>query len=107
MLWTGAWCAHWAEAQTPPKQRWCLSFHEVHPSMTAGEAQRKGVPTGYRIYPAPGGSPWEKELLLREEPVMHGGEMVDAIPSFDVGRSSPIIEFRFNAAGTRKFAAFT
>ncbi len=29
-----------------------LSFHDVHPSMTAEEAERVGIPTGYKIYPS-------------------------------------------------------
>jgi preprotein translocase subunit SecD len=84
-----------------------LSFHEVHLSLTAGEAREKGVPVGYRIYPAPDGIPWEKELLLREEPLLHGGDMADAQPSFDPRMNRPIVTFQFNPAGTRKFGLFT
>jgi hypothetical protein len=108
MLWVGPWSAPEAGAQPPSKHRWCLSFHEVHPSLEAGEARRKGVPAGYRIYPAPdSGVPWEKELVLREEPLLHGGDLADAQPSLDQRTNLPIITFRFNAAGTRTFARFT
>lgn len=110
MLWAGPWNTPPAGAQSPSKHRWCVSFHEIHPSLTAREALQKGVPAGYRIYPAPDSIPWEKELLLREEPLLHGGDMADAQPGIDERTNSPIIEseqFRFNAAGAGRFALFT
>ena len=108
MLWVGAWNAPQAGAQTPSKHRWCLSFHEVHPSLEASEARRKGVPAGYRIYPAPdSGVPWEKELLLREEPFLHGGDLAEAQADLDLVTNRPIVKFRFNAAGASTFALFT
>jgi preprotein translocase subunit SecD len=76
--------------------------------MTARDAKQKGVPTGYKVYPAGSdGIPWEEEMLLREEPVLHGGDMASAQPSFDLNTNSPIVTFRFNAAGTHTFATFT
>jgi preprotein translocase subunit SecD len=107
MLWAGHWGALYVEAQSASKQKWCLSFHEVHPSLTVPEAKQKGVPAGYRIYSWTEGVRGEKDLLLREEPVLHGGDMADAQPSFDPRTNLPIITFRFNAAGTHKFAMFT
>ena len=101
------WNAPHVGAQSPSKHKWCLSFHEAHPSLTAAEARQKGVPAGYRIYRAPDGVPWEQELLLREEPVLHGGDVADAQPGISEIMNSPIIKFRFHAAGASKFASFT
>jgi preprotein translocase subunit SecD len=94
---------HQVQEQTT-RQRWCVSFHEVHPSMAAAQAQERGAPGGYRIYPSDvqGG-----DLLLREEPVLHGGHMADAQAAFDQYASLPIVTFRFSAAGAEKFASFT
>jgi SecD/SecF fusion protein len=94
---------HQVQEQTT-RQRWCVSFHEVHPSMTAAQTQEKGAPGGYRVYPSDvqGG-----DLLLREEPVMHGGHMADAQVAFDQYTSLPLVTFRFSAAGAEKFASFT
>src|SRR5262249_38981646 len=47
------------------------------------------------------------DLLLREEPVLHGGHMADAQPGFDQYTNLPIVTFRFSAAGAQKFASFT
>jgi preprotein translocase subunit SecD len=92
-----------AQEQTR-RQKWCVSFHEVHPSVTAAQAQQGRMPAGYRVYPSdvPG-----NDLLLREEPVLHGGHMADAHPAFDQYTRQPIVTFRFSAAGAETFAAFT
>jgi preprotein translocase subunit SecD len=82
-----------------------LSFHEVHPSMSAEEGRQTRVPAGYKIYESGAGD--ESAQLLRESPVVKGDELVDAQPAFDHQTNEPIITFRFNNAGARKFGAFT
>ena len=60
-----------------------LSFHEVHPTMTAEEARQGRVPSGYRIYEAsPRGDEQGVSYLLRETPVVPGENLVDAQPGF-------------------------
>jgi preprotein translocase subunit SecD len=106
VLWAGAWSALPVGAQSPQAKKWCLTFHEVHASMTVRDAREKGPPAGYRIYACPDcGS--ENELLLREEPTLHGGHLADAQPGFGLGSGLPIVAFRFNDEGTRRFALFT
>jgi preprotein translocase subunit SecD len=83
-----------------------LTFHEVHPSMTAEEAKMTSIPTGYKIYPSDqseGGG----EYLLREQPVVQGADLADAQPGFDSRTGEPVINFRFNQIGARKFGNFT
>lgn len=92
-------------AQFAPAQTGCLSFHEVHASVTAQEAAQIQVPDGFRIYPS--ADPQNAQLLLRETPVVSGGEVADAQPGFDARTSQPIVNFRFNAQGARKFGSFT
>ena len=82
-----------------------LSFHEVHPQMTAEEARATRVPIGYKIYPSAEKS--EAAYLLRETPVVPGDDLVDAQPSFDSRTNEPVINFRFNQSGARRFGAFT
>jgi preprotein translocase subunit SecD len=90
--------------EKPTRQKWCVSFHEVHPSMAAAQVQQGAMPAGYRVYPSdvPGG-----DMLLREEPALHGGHMADAQAAFDQYTTLPIVLFRFSAAGAEKFASFT
>jgi preprotein translocase subunit SecD len=106
MLSAGPWSAPHVGAQSPSwqVQKWCVSFHEVHPSLTVDEARQRGAPAGYRVYSS---DVKGHDLLLREEPVLHGGEMADAQAGFDQLTNQPIVTFRFNAAGADKFASFT
>jgi len=82
-----------------------LTFHAVHPTTTAEEAKQTRVPLSYKIYPSDeedGGS-----YLLQEAPVVSGEDLVDAQPGFDSRTNEPIITFRFNQSGARKFGRFT
>jgi SecD/SecF fusion protein len=83
-----------------------LTFHEVHPSITAQDAKLTTVPAGYKIYPSDK-SEGPGDYLLREQPVVQGEDLADASPGFDSRTSEPVINFRFNQVGARKFASFT
>jgi len=85
-----------------------LTFHEVHPSVTPEDAKLGTTPAGYKIYPA---SKEDGEragsYLLREIAVVQGDELSDAQPGFDHRNGQPVINFRFNQSGARKFGKFT
>jgi protein-export membrane protein SecD len=84
-----------------------LTFHAVHPTMTPEEAKNTRVPFGYKIYPADESDREAGSYLLQEAPVVSGEELVDAQPGFDSRTNEPIITFRFNQSGARKFGRFT
>lgn len=78
-----------------------LSFHEVHPDTFANGP----APPDYKAYPSaedPG-----RQYLLRETAVVQGDDLVDAHPGFDQRTNEPIISFRFNQSGARKFGKWT
>ncbi len=82
-----------------------LSFHEVHPTISAEEARASRVPVSYKIYPSTeraGGA-----ILLRETAVVEGQDLVDAQPQLDSREGGWVISFRFNQSGARKFGNFT
>jgi preprotein translocase subunit SecD len=81
-----------------------LSFHEVHTSMNVEEGRQR-PPAGYKVYESEDKE--EGAQLLNETPVVRGDELVDAQPGFDQRTNEPIITFRFNNAGARKFGNFT
>ena len=82
-----------------------LTFHEVHPSTSAEDAKLTRAPQGYKVYP---GSDDERgDFLLREIPVVPGEDLADASAGFDPQNGQPVINFRFNQSGARKFGAFT
>lgn len=95
-----------AAAPQSPSGASCVSFHEVHSSVTAHEARQTGAPAGYRLYPLPEGFA-EREALLREEPVLGHTDVAEVEPIVDPHVQQPVISIRFTAEGTRKFAAFS
>ncbi len=82
-----------------------LSFHAVHPTISAAEAEATRVPLGYVIYPD-ADDPARKELV-QEIPIINGEDLVDAQPGFDQRTNEPIISFRFNQKAAVLFGEFT
>lgn len=82
-----------------------LTFHEVHPSVSAADAKITSVPPEFKIYP--GTTEAEGEQVLRIIPVVQGEDLADSQPGFDQRTGEPIISFRFNQRGALKFAQFT
>jgi len=104
----GPLCGAYRVAAQSSSGTGCLSFHEVHPTISAHEALQTRVPAGFRVYPTQEVSPWaDKELLLREQPVMSGSDWADAQADSDTQTGEPVISFRLGPAGTRKFGQFT
>jgi preprotein translocase subunit SecD len=48
-----------------------------------------------------------EKYLIEKRALVSGGDLVDAQPSFDQRNGQPIVNFRFNSAGARKFAEVT
>ena len=87
-----------------------LSFHAVHPTVTAEEAQTTRPPVGYKIYQSGEREDdvgYQSAYVLQEVPVVQGDDLVDSQPAFDQQTNAPIITFRFNQSGARKFGNFT
>jgi protein-export membrane protein SecD len=82
-----------------------LTFHSVHPSVSAEEAKTTRVPLGYKLYPDVEDA--NRFYLLKDSPEVSGEDLVDASQSFDSQTNEPIIAFRFNLSGARKFGKFT
>jgi protein-export membrane protein SecD len=85
-----------------------LSFHAVHPTVTPEEAKASRPPPGFRIYEASkeeGG--YQSAYVLQETAVVQGDDLVDSQPGFDSQTNAPIISFRFNQSGARKFGNFS
>lgn len=83
-----------------------LTFHAVHPSITADEAKQTRAPLGYKVYPSAEGENG-RNYLLQESPIVSGEDLTDAQPGFDQRTNEPIISFRFNQSGARKFGNYT
>ena len=81
-----------------------LTFQMVDPTMTAEEAAQGRVPPGSVLLPQD--NPGEPQVLVKKRILVSGEMLVDSRPSFDqYGR--PVVTFRFNGQGARRFGDAT
>jgi preprotein translocase subunit SecD len=80
-----------------------LDFRMVDGSMTAEQAQASHVPADSEILDGEGG----QKYLIEKRVLVSGGDLVDAQPGFDQRTNEPVVNFRFNSSGARKFAEAT
>jgi protein-export membrane protein SecD len=83
-----------------------LTFQLVDQSMSPGEAEANRPPPGSAVYPGDD-SATQANYLLKKRAIISGEDLVDAQPSFDQRTNEPIVTFRFNASGARRFGDVT
>ncbi len=79
-----------------------LDFRMVDLSMPVEQAQQ-AHPSDSEILDGEGG----QKYLIEKRVLVSGADLVDAQPGFDQRTSEPIVSFRFNSVGARKFAEAT
>ncbi|MGS4988665.1 protein translocase subunit SecD [Roseibium sp. RP-7] len=82
-----------------------LTFHMVDTSMSGEQALQNRPPAGTVIMTSVDDPPIP--YLLEEAPLLSGEDLVDAQVSFDQRNNEPVVNFRFNQSGARKFAQIT
>jgi preprotein translocase subunit SecD len=83
-----------------------LTFRMVDQTTTAEDAQRGRVPPDSEILRgsrSEGGAPY----VIQKRVVVSGEDLTDAQPGFDQRTNEPIVTFRFNTRGGRRFAQAT
>ena len=80
-----------------------LDFRMVDVSMPPEQAEQ-AHPADSEILP---GETTGQKYLIEKRVLVSGGDLVDAQPGFDQRTNEPIVSFRFNSAGARKFAEVT
>jgi preprotein translocase subunit SecD len=80
-----------------------LDFRMVDDSMSVEQALASHPPPDSEILDGEGG----QKYLIEKRALVSGGDLVDAQAGFDQRNGEPIVNFRFNAAGGRKFAEVT
>ena len=81
-----------------------VSLRQVDLSMTAEQAQSGTPPEGREVLL---GFKDKKPYLVAKESTLDGDDVSDAAPSFAPGTKDPVVSFRFNGRGTRRFAHLT
>jgi preprotein translocase subunit SecD len=80
-----------------------LDFRMVDQSMSVDQAISTHPPPDSEILDGQNG----EKYLIEKRVLVSGGDLVDAQPSFDQRTSEPVVTFRFNSSGARKFAEAT
>jgi preprotein translocase subunit SecD len=80
-----------------------LDFRMVDLSMTPEHATATHVPQDSEILDGESG----QKNLIEKRVLVSGADLVDAQPGFDQRSNEPIVSFRFNSSGARKFAEAT
>jgi preprotein translocase subunit SecD len=80
-----------------------LDFRMVDQSMSAEQAAGSHVPQDSEILDGEKG----QKFLIERRVLVSGADLTDAQPGFDQRNSEPIVSFRFNSTGARKFAEAT
>ena len=90
-----------------------LEFKLVDPSVNAAQvAESKQVPIGDELVfgnPPSGSPPGTAQIpyVLKSQVLVSGQNLVDAQPGFDQRTGEPVVTFRFDAAGAKRFAMVT
>jgi preprotein translocase subunit SecD len=79
-----------------------LDFRMVDLTMTAEQAAQSH-PQDSEILPGEDG----QQYLIEKRVLVSGADLTDAQPSFDQTTGQPVVTFRFNSSGARKFADVT
>ena len=77
----------------------------VDPSISPDQAQRGSVPADSEILMSEA-SP-KVPYVVKRQVLVSGGDLTDAQPGFDQRTNEPIVNFKFNSSGSRKFAQAT
>jgi preprotein translocase subunit SecD len=81
-----------------------LDFRMVDQSMTVEQAKQTRPPPDSEILQ---GTKGQESYLIEKRVLVSGGDLTDAQAGFDQRTNEPIVSFRFNTSGARKFAQAT
>jgi preprotein translocase subunit SecD len=82
-----------------------MEFRMVDTSVPPDQAQAGSVPPDSEVLMS-SSSP-KVPYVIKKQVLVTGGDLTDAQPGFDQRTGEPIVSFRFNSAGSRKFAQAT
>jgi preprotein translocase subunit SecD len=83
-----------------------LDFRMVDTQMAAEQALQGRTPPDDEVLYSTGGPP-KTPYLVEKRVLVSGADLTDAQPGFDQRTGEPIVSFRFNTNGARKFAQVT
>ena len=82
-----------------------MDFRMVDTSVSPDQAQAGRLPPDSELLQS--ATRAEAPVVVKKQVLVSGGDLTDAQPSFDQRSGEPIVSFKFNTAGSRKFAQAT
>jgi preprotein translocase subunit SecD len=82
-----------------------LDFRMVDLTVPADQAQPGRVPADSELLMS--STAPKTPYVIKKQILVSGGDLIDAQPGFDQRSGEPIVSFRFNTSGSRKFAQAT
>jgi preprotein translocase subunit SecD len=82
-----------------------MEFRMVDTSVSPDQAQQGRVPPESELLQS--ATKAEAPVVVKKQVLVSGGDLTDAQPGFDQRSGEPIVSFKFNTAGSRKFAQAT
>ena len=82
-----------------------MDFRMVDTSVSPDQAQAGRLPPDSELLQS--ASRADAPVVVKKQVLVSGGDLTDAQPSFDQRSGEPIVSFKFNTAGSRKFAQAT
>jgi len=83
-----------------------LDFRMVDENVSAQQAQQGQIPPEDELLPGTGADA-NQSYVIEKRVLVSGGDLTDAQAGFDARTNEPIVNFRFNTTGARKFAQAT
>jgi preprotein translocase subunit SecD len=83
-----------------------LDFRMVDTNVSPEQAQQGSLPPEDELLSGTGKDAGQK-YVIEKRVLVSGGDLTDAQPGFDPRTSEPVVSFRFNTSGARKFAEAT
>jgi preprotein translocase subunit SecD len=82
-----------------------MEFRMVDTTVSPDQAQQGRVPPESELLQS--ASKADAPVVVKKQVLVSGGDLTDAQPGFDQRSGEPIVSFKFNTAGSRKFAQAT
>ena len=82
-----------------------MDFRMVDNTVPPDQAVKGQVPPDSEVLL--GAEPPHNPYVIKKQVLVAGGDLTDAQPGFDQRSNEPIVSFRFNSSGSRKFAQAT
>ncbi|NQV84973.1 MAG: protein translocase subunit SecD [Rhodospirillales bacterium] len=84
-----------------------MSFHLVDQRNSVESAMAGRIPPGSWLLPSDDASEQGRMYLIRKRVMVSGDTLVDSQPSYDSRTNEPVVTFRFDSSGAKRFGAAT